>query len=81
MRTGILYYEPPTIPFEARVRKVIREYITKMGLKPTTIYVHPSTLPPEYVVSQNEKIIFDGVALSVSRSTLPNHYFVGVENE
>jgi len=74
MNIGMLWFDNSKTPIEAKVEKATRYYLGKYARAANTCYVHPTMIPEGSVVS------VPGVDVIVSRSVLPNHFWIGVDS-
>ncbi len=73
MDTGMLWFDDGPQALKDKVERAVTFYGTKYGRTPTLCLVHPATL------ADGKEGVVAGVTLRSSRSVLPNHFFVGVE--
>lgn len=73
MDTGMLWFDDGPQALKDKVERAVTFYATKYGRTPTLCLVHPATLAD---VKEGR---LSGVTMRSSRSVLPNHFFVGVE--
>ncbi|HET7010766.1 MAG TPA: hypothetical protein VFI11_08330 [Anaerolineales bacterium] len=73
MDTGMLWFDDGPQALKDKVERAVSFYATKYGRSPTMCLVHPATL------ADGKEGHLAGVTLQTSRSILPNHFLVGVE--
>ncbi|OGT26478.1 MAG: hypothetical protein A2Z17_06045 [Gammaproteobacteria bacterium RBG_16_66_13] len=74
MDTGMLWFDDGPQALKDKVERAVSFYSTKYGRAPTMCLVHPVTL------ADGKEGHLAGVALQSSRSILPNHFLVGIED-
>jgi len=74
MDTGMLWFDDGPQALKDKLERAVSFYATKYGRSPTMCLVHPATL------ADGKEGHLAGVALQTSRSILPNHFLVGVED-
>lgn len=75
MRIGMLWFDnSDERDLTTRLERAIEYYEAKYGERPTTCYMHPSTLfgNPTHLA---------GIEVRTSNTILPNHFWLGVEEE
>jgi hypothetical protein len=75
MDTGMLWFDDGPQALKEKVARAVSFYSTKYGKSPTVCLVHPVT------ANGSEVSNISGVALRETRSILPNHFLVGVEDQ
>ena len=74
MDTGMLWFDDGPQALKEKVERAVSFYSTKYGRTPTLCLVHPATL-----ADGKEGRVGD-VTLQSSRSVLPNHLLVGIDD-
>jgi hypothetical protein len=75
METGMLWFDDGPQALKEKVARAVSFYATKYGRSPTVCLVHPAT-------SQGSEVsAVSGVILRETRSILPNHLLVGIEDQ
>jgi len=74
MDTGMLWFDDGPQALKEKVERAVSFYSTKYGRTPTLCLVHPATL-----ADGKEGRVGD-VTLRSSRSVLPNHLLVGIDD-
>ncbi len=82
MNIGMLWFDnDPKAAINVKIERAVTFYRTKYGKTPNLCFVHPSMLhseadKPARLSSQNGGV----VELRTSRTVLPNHFWIGVNN-
>jgi hypothetical protein len=82
MNIGMLWFDnDPKAGINVKIERAVTFYRTKYGKNPNLCFVHPSMLRsesdgPARLPSQNGGVL----ELRTSRSVLPNHFWIGVNN-
>lgn len=74
MDTGMLWFDDGPQGLKDKVARAVSFYATKYGRSPTVCLVHPATRAGADMPS------LEGVLLRETRSILPNHFLVGIED-
>lgn len=75
MNVGMLWYDnDPALPLPAKITRAAKHYAGKYGQQPDTCYLHPSMLA-------DLPVQVEGVTVKTSRSMLPHHFWIGVNQE
>lgn len=75
MHIGMLWFDnSQSRDLKAKLERAISYYKSKHGAQPTTCYVHPQMLV-------GSKISVDGIRLRESNMILPDHFWLGAEDE
>lgn len=69
MRIGLMWADFSKDAFSVKVQRAVSYFEEKYRFRPNAIVVHPNTAITE----------FSGIAIRQSRSILPNHFWVGLE--
>jgi hypothetical protein len=69
----MLWFDDGPQALKDKVERAVSFYGSKYGRTPTLCLVHPATL------ADGKEGVVGGVTLRSSRSILPNHFFVGIE--
>jgi hypothetical protein len=69
MRIGLMYFDNSKKSFTEKCEGAIAYYTAKYGHAPNEIWIHPKTAITE----------IPNVAIRLSRSILPNHFWIGLE--
>jgi len=81
MREGMLWFDNNADKsLYERVERAARHYESKYGYRPNVCYIHPSTLYAEHKPSEIALSV-GNVDLRESNSVLPNHFWLGVEDQ
>ncbi len=86
MELGMLWFDGESQrPLQERLDRAARYYAQKYGRPANTCYVHPSTIAgtgraPETKASKREQCVA-GLTVRASRTVLPNHFWLGVEEQ
>ena len=75
MDTGMLWFDDGPQALKEKVARAVSFYATKYGRTPTVCLVHPVTKDGAEVPS------LSGVVLRETRTILPNHFLVGIEDQ
>ena len=76
MKTGLLWFDDDKKSSLAdKVARAIEYYIRKNGTAPTVCYVNPN------MADALIEMPIDAVEMKTSRTVLPNHFWLGVEND
>lgn len=75
MDTGMLWFDDGPQALKEKVARAVSFYATKYGRSPTVCLVHPVTKNGADTPSVS------GVVLRETRSILPNHFLVGIEEQ
>ncbi len=77
MEYGMLWFDNEAgRAVEEKVRQAAAHYERKYGDKPNVCFVHPSMLKGDGV---QDGLLADGVQVRPGRAILPDHFWVGVE--
>jgi len=82
MNIGMLWFDnDPKAEINMKIERAVAFYRTKYGKSPNLCFVHPSMLQsatdePKRLPNQNGSV----VEVRTSRSVLPNHFWIGVNN-
>ena len=72
---GLLWFDPDkTKTLPEKIGEAVAFYTAKYGGHPNTCIVNPATLG-------DQAPAIEGVTVKASKQVMPNHYFVGVDNE
>jgi len=72
MNIGMLWFDnDPKSDLAVKLRRAAAYYQSKYGQKPTLCFVHPSMV-------KNGTPAESGIELRTTRSVLPNHFWLGV---
>ena len=74
MKIGMLWYGDLDKSVAENIAAAFEHYTAKFGREPNCCHVHPSALVDLEVLGVN-------VTLVASNHTLPNHYWIGCEND
>jgi len=74
MDTGMLWFDDGPQALKDKVERAVSFYSTKYGRTPTLCLVHPATL------ADGKEGRVGEVTLRSSRSVLPNHLLVGIDD-
>ena len=74
IKTGMLWHDSSKKPLDAKIKAAVEYYTIKYGAHPDMCYVHPKMLPP--ILPE-----VPGVTVRANQSVLPDHIWVGVNNE
>jgi hypothetical protein len=86
MELGMLWFDGEVQrPLQDRLERAARYYAQKYGRPANTCYVHPSTMTSggraaETKASKREQCVA-GMTVRASRTVLPNHFWLGVEEQ
>ena len=89
MNIGMLWFDnDPKAGLTTKVERAAAYYHTKYGRTPTLCFVHPSMLAENAQASKNPSsgegsnsgYAVAGVEVRSTRSVLPNHLWIGVNN-
>ncbi len=86
MELGMLWFDGEAQrPLPERLERAARYYAQKYGRPANTCYVHPSTMvtggrAAETKASKREQCVA-GLTVRASRTVLPNHFWLGVEEQ
>jgi len=69
----MLWFDDGPQALKDKVERAVSFYGNKYGRTPTLCLVHPATL------ADGKEGVVAGVTLRSSRTVLPNHFFVGIE--
>lgn len=69
MKIGMMWFDNSKDQFSVKVQRAIEYFATKYNMRPTAVMVHPNTAITE----------IPKVAIRTSRSIMPNHFWVGLE--
>jgi hypothetical protein len=69
----MLWFDDGPQALKDKVERAVSFYSTKYGRSPTLCLVHPATL------ADGKEGQLSGVTMRTSRSVLPNHFLVGVD--
>jgi hypothetical protein len=76
MNVGMLWFDGDNkCDVESRVKRAADFYKSKYGRAPNLCFVHPQTL------EQGQPASVDGIKILSSMSVLPDHFWLGVEEE
>ncbi len=79
MKTGLLWFDDdPRKQLEEKVQRAAAHYEHKYGHSPDLCYVHPGVFGDD-----GKKAVpkAGGVEIRTGRSVLPNHFWLGVDDE
>ncbi|MGA2111319.1 MAG: hypothetical protein ABSG98_04110 [Anaerolineales bacterium] len=84
MELGMLWFDGDTQrPLQERLERAARYYSQKYGRRANTCYLHPSTIEPSGNRSDRKSgrrvELVAGMVVRSSRTVLPNHFWLGVE--
>jgi hypothetical protein len=74
MEIGMLWFDDSASGLKEKVSRAVSHYESKYGRRATVCLAHPDTL------NGGEGLVA-GVELRAARSVMPNHYWIGVEDE
>jgi len=75
MKIGMLWFDnDPKRSLDKKIHAAVEHYVKKYGAHPDMCYVHPKMLPP--IPPE-----VPGVTVRANQSVLPDHIWVGVNNE
>jgi len=86
MELGMLWFDGESQrPLQERLDRAARYYAQKYGRPANTCYVHPSTITngakaAESRATKREQCVA-GLTVRPSRTVLPNHFWLGVEEQ
>jgi len=84
MKIGMLWFDnDPKTELKVKIERAALYYRNKYGKEPTLCFVHPSMLPAAENGSSEPaapEIKTGGVEVRSTRSVLPNHFWIGVNN-
>lgn len=82
MNIGMLWFDnDPKAELPLKLKRAISYYQEKYGQEPNLCFVHPSMIFPEQPVSEEQKIKFGPIEVRVSKSVLPNHFWIGINSQ
>ncbi|MBE9525057.1 MAG: hypothetical protein IMY76_08150 [Chloroflexi bacterium] len=85
MDVGMLWYDSNEIDkLETKIRRASSYYKKKYGQDPNLCFVHPSMLRKDGSTPKDEKVAEPktaGIELRCSKSMLPNHFWLGFNQE
>lgn len=77
MKIGMLWFDnDPKAILQVKVQRASDYYAAKYGGRPNLCFVNPGTLP----IGQNT-IQVSGVEVRSTRSVMPNHLWIGVNDD
>lgn len=84
MAIGMLWFDnSPGDDLPIKVKRAADYYRGKYGRMPTVCFVHPTMVsgaePGE--ATQVNEIMSDGIRIKKNRSIMPNHFWMGVEEQ
>ena len=74
MEIGMLWFDDGPNTIQEKINQAVAFYTDKFGKKPTHCLVNPTTL------NGGEGII-SGVDVKSARTVMPDHYWIGIEEE
>ena len=84
MNVGMLWFDNDSkVDLNVKIHRAASYYNEKYGRKPNLCFVHPSMAgkPPENAERSDGPPIRSGdIEVRVTRSVLPNHFWIGVNN-
>ena len=87
MKIGMLWFDnDPNAGLDVKIERAADYYRVKYGKTPTVCFVHPSMLPTEAATRPGEEPVpveglkGKGIEVRQTRSVLPNHFWIGVNN-
>lgn len=76
MNIGLLWFDNSfDKDVDTKVREACDYYQKKYGRTPNVCFVHPSLANPGSIE------VIDGVIVKANRSVLPNHFWIGIEDQ
>ena len=81
MDVGMLWFDcDKKVDFDVKVKNAATYYYKKYGHNPNLCYVHPSMLTTNGSKTKKSKST-ENVEIRSSKSLLPNHFWLGVNQE
>jgi hypothetical protein len=87
MKVGMLWFDnDPKAGLDIKIERAADYYRVKYGKAPTVCFVHPSMLPAGGTAQPAEEPVpveglkGTGIEVRPTRSVLPNHFWIGVNN-
>jgi hypothetical protein len=74
MEIGMLWFDNSGNPLSEKVERAVTYYVSKYGESPTVCVVHTDSL-------NGHKSPMEGLELRESQRVMPDHFWVGVEEE
>lgn len=75
MTIGMLWHDnDPKASLDAKLQRALAYYRKKYGQEPNKVVIHPRMAPPKLPE-------VPGVVIETSREILPNHFWIGVNDE
>ena len=76
MEIGLLWYDDTQMEFAAKVQQVAQRYEEKFGARPNRCYVNSASM-----LGGAKKLSLNGLKALASTSVLPDHFWVGLEEQ
>ncbi|MEN6298870.1 MAG: hypothetical protein ABFD51_02990 [Anaerolineaceae bacterium] len=81
MNIGMLWFDnDPKAEINVKIERAASYYRQKYGKAPDICFIHPSMLHMENMENAPKPMKAAGVEVRTSRSVLPNHFWIGVNN-